>query len=207
VDGEFNELLFPRENDKPGFVNPKDVFSLERAFGQSSTFFSLDRIRDIGGLSLNVDMVADTDTWIRISTYQPMGEKKIYFAKETWSCATYHPAQRSSNQAKFMMGRAQMYTDLLFDARVSIPMEEKKRTAKLFVMDAFEYLIERNLPTEKVEAMFKQITGNSIPLKKKLKQGFFRIDTIRKLFKGNIPPDGTDYVLSLPRGKNYCWFK
>jgi len=207
VDGEFKELLIPDENAEAGFIDPKDIFSLRRTFGQSSTFFSMKRIRDIGGLSLNVDMVADTDTWIRISTYEPMGEKKIYFAKETWSCATYHPAQRSNDQAKFMMGRAQMFTDLLFDARSAIPTEEKKRFALLFVTDAFEYLIERNLPTEKVEVMFKQITGNSIPLKKKLKQEVFRIGGLRKLVKGEIKADGTDYFLSLPRGKNYSWFK
>lgn len=206
VDDQFNELLVQEEKYEEGFIDPMDIYKLKRTFGQSSTFFSLKRIREIGLLSLSVDMVADTDTWIRLAVYDPIGEKRIYYGSQTWSCATFHPQQRSSDQSKFMTGRAQMFTDLVFNQRVSIDISEKKRVAVVFIADAFEYLISRKMDTGKLEEMYKKVTGQSLPVRKKLKQGLFRIGGIRSLIKGPIEKDGTDYFLNFPRGKNYKWF-
>lgn len=206
VDDKFNELLIPETQHGEGFIDPFDLYTLRRTFGQSSTFFSLKRILDIGLLSLNVDMVADTDTWIRMAGYDPIGEKKIYYAPGTWSCATFHHEQRSADQSKFMIGRAQMYTDLYFDRRLAFPDAEKKRTALLFVTDAYEYLIQRKMPTEKVEGMYQKITGTSMPLKKIVKKNLFRVGAMRNLVHGKVVQDGTAYYLTFPRGKNYKWF-
>jgi len=207
VDEQFRELLMQgHEKLQIGFIKPFDVYSLRSTFGQSSTFFSVDRIREIGMLSLNVDMVADTDTWIRIANYHPAGDDRIYFADETWSCATFHNEQRSVNQSKFMIGRALMYTDLYFNSRLTVAEEEKKKIALLFVKDAFEYLIERNQPTNEVEEMYRRITGEAISIKKKIKKNIFQLPGMRNLIKGEIQKDGTSLMLSLPRGENAKWF-
>ncbi len=207
VDEQFKELLVDEENYQEGFIEPLEIYTLKRTFGQSSTFFSVERIREIGFLNLNVDMVADTDTWIRLSAYAPTGERKIYYASNTWSCATFHYEQRSAEQSKFMTGRAQMYTDMVFDSRISVNDAEKKRIACIFIVDAFEYLINRKLPTLKVEEMYKRVTGNTLALKKILKKQLFRIGSVRSLINGPVKEDGTAYFLSFPRGQDCKWFE
>lgn len=206
IDEQFLELLIPAESYPEGFISPSDVFTLKRTFGQSSTFFSIDRVREIGLLSLNVDMVADTDTWVRMANFRPRSERKIYYVPENWSCATFHNEQRSMDQTKFMTGRAQMFTDIFFDKNIDVDDAERKKVALVFVVDAFEYLIERKLPTEKVEAMYQKITGEPMPLKKKIKRNIFQIPGFRKLINGAVQPDGTLYVLTFPRGENARWF-
>ena len=184
-----------------------DIFKLRRTFGQSSTFFSLKRVKEIDLLKVNVDMVADTDTWIRMANYEPTGNDKIYFSSATWSCVTFHYAQRSADQAKFMAGRAQMYTDFVFDSRMAIQWEEKKRIALVFVLDAFDYLIRRNLPTGRIEEMHKKITGANLSLRKIVKKNVFRLEPFRKLANKKIKEDGTAFYLSFPRGENVKWFE
>jgi glycosyltransferase involved in cell wall biosynthesis len=206
VDEHLDELVSTEKIQEEGFIKPYDLFTLRKIFGQSSTFFSMDRIRDIGYLRLDVDMVADTDTWIRMGTYRPTSDNKVYYAGETWGCATFHNEQRSTDQSKFMVGRARMFTNFLFDDRVDIPMDEKKRAAQLFISDAYEYLIRRQLPSAQIEEMYKKVTGESIPLRKKIKRRLYRNTHLRQWLKGTVEKDGTEYFLSLPRGRNYKWF-
>ena len=208
IDSNLFEVLCPPpvQKEETGFLDRKNVFSLKNHFPQGSTFFSLKRAFQVNKLNLNVDMVADTDFWIRITNYSPASENAILRVDKIWSCAILHEEQRSVDQCKFSLGRARMFRYMLDDPKMELPYEKKLSVFKANLIDAFDYHYYQNKDNSVLVKMWKEVFKEDISWKWKVKSVLIKIPFFRKWYFRNIIERSTLFLLSYPRGKSTKWF-
>lgn len=90
------------------FVINENIYTMHDNFSQSATFFSLERAKIINKLDPTLDMVADTDFWIRLCCSKPITINSVYQTSRIWGAVVLQPEQRSSELYKFYLGRAKM---------------------------------------------------------------------------------------------------
>ena len=147
-----------------------DIFCLKSQFAQGSTFFLRKRAIEINCLNTEVDMVADTDFWIRMATINPILKKEnIWQTDKIWSYSTVHPFQRNSIQAPFYLNRAKMGVLLFLNSNILIEEKAKKKNALRLINDAFEYYCSKGLNCQEIIKLHFQITQNNLQFKRKLK--------------------------------------
>ncbi len=106
VDEDLRHLATQERIEK--YVPVENVFTLRDHFSQGATFFSVKRARDIGGLDPLLDMVADTDFWVRLCCYDSFNINSVYQTSKIWGGVMVQPTQRSADLSKFYLGRARM---------------------------------------------------------------------------------------------------
>lgn len=209
IDKDLKEVLCPppTQAEENGFLDRRNVFSLKNHFPQGSTFFSLARAIHVKKLNMHVDMVADTDFWIRLTNYVPANEKGILRVPKVWSCAIMHEEQRSVDQCKFSLGRTKMYRYMLEDSNIDLPKEEKQKVFRANIVDAFDYYNSQGKDTSELKGIWKEVFGEEISMKWKIKERLIRIPAFRNWLYRNIRERSTLHLLSYPRGKSMKWFE
>lgn len=196
----------PYPDPKPGYVAPLSVFSLQNHFPQSSTFFRMDRARTAGPLRLDVDMVADTDFWIRMAVTRPMHSTGIFRTDKVWSCVLLHPDQRSASQGPFYLGRAKMYRDFIQQDKLEPTSEEKSRCFRANLIDALDYFLSQGIDPAPLAELHRSVTGTSLSLSWRVKSRLFRLPILRKIWYKRLPDRSSLKLLNYPRGERYDWF-
>jgi glycosyltransferase involved in cell wall biosynthesis len=196
----------PYPDPTPGFVDPVSVFYLRNHFPQSSTFFRVDRARTAGPLRLDVDMVADTDFWIRMAVTRPLHTSGIYRCDRTWSCVLLHPEQRSASQGPFYLGRARMYRDFLKQEQLELTAEQKMQAFRSNLIDALDYFLSQSLDPSPLADLYREVTGHPLPLVWQLKSVAFRSSLLRRLWYKGQTDRSSLTLLNYPRGERFDWF-
>ena len=208
IDNKLLEVLCPppAQKEENGFLDRRNVFALKNHFPQGSTFFSLQRALQVDRLNPNVDMVADTDFWIRLTNCTPAEEHAILRVDKIWSCAIMHEEQRSVDQCKFSLGRARMFRYMLDDPKIDLPYPTKLSVFRANLIDAFDYYYFQDKDNTVLVNLWKDVFKEDIPWKWKLKSALIKMPFFRKWYFRNINERNALFLLSYPRGKSTKWF-
>lgn len=144
-----------------GYIRPDLVYQLVKHFSQSATFFSLERARRVGKLDVRVDMVADTDFWIRMACYHPAPLNTVLHTTQTWGCVMVQPNQRSADFSKFYKGRAKMFMKFIEDDRIRFSPAFKRNVAEGAIKAAINHFTQHQLATEELTTMYKELHGQA----------------------------------------------
>lgn len=207
IDSDDQIIDSPVRKNKDGFISPISVFTLKNHFPQSSTFFKTERARQIGGLHPEVDMVADTDFWIRMSNYSPIGSKSIFKVNGVWSYAIMHPDQRSADTSKFFLARLVMYSEMLNESRLEVPYEQRLQTFHISMVDAFHYLLFKKRDVKDIIQLHKKVYHKDIPISWSLKSLLFKLPLFHQLYFSNFKDHDSGVKLDLPRAGTALWFR
>ena len=157
VDEELNCLNVDERVDK--YVNFEKIYSLNDHFSQGATFFLLERAKAIGGLDVEVDMVADTDFWIRMTSYEPLLINSIYQTSKIFGGVVVQKEQRSADLSKFYLGRATMACRHLNNNRILLNENFKKLQANKLIMIGLFHYIGLNKDITPFKNLYKEING------------------------------------------------
>src|SRR5690606_9596607 len=86
----------------------ENIYTLKDHFSQGATFFDIKRAFLIGKLDPTVDMVADTDFWIRLTASNPVHTNSVLLTSKIWGGVTVQAEQRSADLSQFYLGRSKM---------------------------------------------------------------------------------------------------
>jgi glycosyltransferase involved in cell wall biosynthesis len=137
VDVDLNLLATQEKVDK--YVPLENIYILKDHFSQGATFFELNRSIYIGKLDPKVDMVADTDFWVRLATYKPVSINTILLSSQIWGGVTVQAEQRSSNLSQFYLGRAKMAYNHFLDDNIQLSSTFKKAHANNLILKGISH--------------------------------------------------------------------
>ncbi|QWV95069.1 glycosyltransferase [Geomonas oryzisoli] len=201
ADADFRQVLAPFDPQQNGFIRPETVFTLTNHFAQGATFFSVARALLVGGLDAEVDMVADTDFWVRLSNYHPAVVNSVYRTSQTWACVTIHEEQRSTKLHRFYLGRAKMALRHLRDDRIRLDHGFKERNAMNLIATAYDYYRLIGEDTAPVEEL-RQSLGASSPCEPLWRRVASRLGRGRRIAEDSSMHSLTTHAL----GHNLKWF-
>ncbi|MFM2208288.1 MAG: hypothetical protein RL213_2263 [Bacteroidota bacterium] len=185
----------------------RDIYRLAVTFPQGSTFFSTERARQIGGLNGKVDMVADTDFWIRMCACKPSLEGKVLRFQEVWSYAIMHSEQRSTEATRFQIARAAMFRSFLRDEKMEIDPGLRKSVFYAVLVDAFHGYLQKGLPTGDIRELYLDVFQKELPYLWRLKEWLMRYGPIRRLYFRNSQQEETAVYLRGGRMDDVRWFR
>lgn len=199
VDTDFRQVMAPFTPQEDGFIRPESIFTLKNHFAQGATFFSRDRAQHVKGLCAEVDMVADTDFWVRMSNYHPVSTNSVFRTSQVWSCVTIHQNQRSTNYHRFYLGRAMMAVAHCKDDNILLDRDYKFQNAVRLINTAYEYFCSIGEDASAIRALYKDFTGEAMAVGAFWKR--FR-DKIPLL--GRLKKDCLDDNSSMNKLVTYC---
>jgi len=162
VNEELKCIDIQEKTDK--YVPIENIFTTKDYFAQGSTFFSIERARAIGKLNPEVDIVADTDFWIRMVCYTPTKLNDVYQSSRIWGVVVVQEEQRSADFSKFYLGRAKMATLYLSDSNLDFQINYKKTVANNFILSGINHYIAFGKGISEFEHLYKIV--NNKPLEK-----------------------------------------
>ncbi len=207
VDSDYRFLETPEISRDSGFIDPVDAFLLKDHFAQGSTFFKIARIQEIGGLHADVDMVADTDLWVRLANWNPVTSQALLRVEGIWSHLIMHPEQRTADQSRFHLGRSKMYIRYFREQQMNVPHDIKSIAVTGHLIDTFHYLLFKKKSTEPAENLFQEHFGYGIPLRWKIKKMLCRISWLHSFYFRNFKDYDSGAILGNARGANSLWFE
>lgn len=163
---QFRQVLTPYHPQDNGFIRPNTVFTLNNTFSQGAMFFSRTRALEVNGLDSSVDMVADTDFWVRMANYRPVALNKIFRTSRVWACVTIHENQRSNHYNRFYLGRAKMAINHFKDSNIDLDDRFKFQHALNMLNTAFDFYGSLGIKTNDIETLYQNFTGETMALKK-----------------------------------------
>lgn len=199
VDTGFRQVMAPFTPQENGFIRPESIFTLKNHFAQGATFFSRDRAQHVNGLRAEVDMVADTDLWVRLSNYHPVSTNSVFRTSQVWSCVTIHQNQRSTNYHRFYLGRARMAVAHYNDDNIRLDRNYKFKNAINLINIAYEYYCSIGEDASAIRTLYKDLTGETMAAAiswEKLKD---KIPFLRRLKEENL-----DHNSSMNKLVTYC---
>jgi glycosyltransferase involved in cell wall biosynthesis len=153
------EHLDIQKNDY-SFVSPEKIY-MGHFFNQSATFFSMQRAIEINKLDINVDMVADTDFWIRLSCENPIAfVNKFLQTTSIWGGVVVQPLQRSAELSKFYKGRAQMAYKHYMNDRIPFAKEFKKHKVNKFIYEGISYFKYFNINYNTFTELYEKVNNH-----------------------------------------------
>jgi glycosyltransferase involved in cell wall biosynthesis len=165
VNEDLNLLATQERVEK--YVPIENVYSLKDHFSQGATFFSLQRAKAINYLDSNVDMVADTDFWIRMACFEPIKINTIFQTSKIWGVVTVQPDQRSADLSKFYYGRAQMACYHVKNKKLNLSISFKQRQANHLLKDGINHYKALGKDIIEFAILFKDLNNIEYFLKKK----------------------------------------
>lgn len=168
-----------------GFLQAETIFTLKDHFSQSATFFSYDRAKHVGGLEPALDIVADTDFWIRMTNYYPVKQNVIYRTSQVWGCVTIHPAQRTSTLSEFVRGRAIMAIKHLKDENFDLGQQIKFEQAVSLVEYGMRYFEYFNLDYSLFDRFYLELFSTPFPVRRRIKRYIRLFPFLKKYFYRN----------------------
>jgi len=150
----------------PKFVSPENIYTLKDHFSQGATFFSLQRAKAIGKLNPIVDMVADTDFWIRMACSNPIGTNSIFQTSKIWGGVTVQQEQRSADLSKFYLGRAEMAYHHFQDKLIPFSLSYKKKHANNLIIFGIEHYKALNKDVAPFLDLYKELNNTNFKFPK-----------------------------------------
>lgn len=207
VDENLEQVSIAQNKQDTGFIMAETVFTMNNHFAQSATFFSRERAKLVGKLDQEVDIVADTDFWIKLATYKPICINKIYRSTQIWGCVLIQPSQRSNNLIQFSLGRAKMSMKHFNNPNIDLDIEFKRKCAENNILSSIESYVACNTDPSEPIALYKKFTGKRIKIKKMLKYFLAQIGFLRKHFyKDTYSNSISDLVQDDSPKYNMKWF-
>jgi glycosyltransferase involved in cell wall biosynthesis len=161
------------------YVPVENIFTTKDHFSQGATFFSIRRALAIGKLNINVDMVADTDFWIRMACSEPIYINSILQTSKIYVGVVIQKEQRSSDYSKFCLGRAQIAVNFLYNETIPFDIKYKKNNANNFIKAGICHYkgIEKDILPFRM--LYRQVNGidysETLSHKEKNIKGFIKI--------------------------------
>lgn len=206
VDNNYQFIETAVTKRKSGTIDPIDTFLLNDHFAQGSTFFRIARVMEIGGLHLEVDMVADTDLWVRLANWYPVPENALHRVDDVWSHLIMHPEQRTADQTRFHIGRSKMYIRYSREDKMSVPTALKERAVSGHLTDTFHYFLYKKKSTVAAEQLYREHYGHSIPFRWQLKKVLMKSSWFHSYYFRGFKDYDSEALLENKRGKNALWF-
>jgi len=207
VDEDLNHLSTSER--VTGYTQPEFVYDLKNSFSQSATFFLLEKALEIGMLDTKVDMVADTDFWIRLCCYDKPRPNSIYQTSKIWGGVLIQANQRSADFSKFVLGRAKMFLQFVGDNRIKYAIPFKSSVALNFIHYGIKHFEANNLNPTPFYSLYKELTGNVYSMPKISFEKLNRL--LRSERKALRFPNSIQDVYFNKSSKstfyNYGWFK
>lgn len=189
VDVDLKHLKTSSRTD--GFVQPENIFTLKSHFSQGATFFKLERAKAIGKVDASVDMVADTDFWIRMCCYEPVQINAVYQTSKIWACVLIQPEQRSADYSKFYTGRAKMAVNHLNNKHIEFNETMKRQQAGQVIKNGINHFLANNLDPAMFYQLYRELYQKDYNVEK---PGSSSIKSLIKRILGRVEPSG--YVAS-----------
>jgi glycosyltransferase involved in cell wall biosynthesis len=207
VDPQFRQLMVPFDPQENGFIRPDSVYRLRNHFSQGGMFFSRERARQVNGLDSSVDMVADTDFWVRMANYQPVVPNRIFRTSHVWACVTVHEGQRSGQYHRFYVGRAKMALKHLKDHNIPLDDRFKYDHAVTLVEAAYDHCRSNGISTQEVEHLFMELTGKPMVAKKRSLRAMVRFPMFGSASASSNSNDTSmTFIKIYPAGYHLKWF-
>ena len=208
VDSRCMQILAPYNPQENGFLRPDTVYTLRNHFSQGAMFFSKERAIHVNGFDETVDMVADTDFWVRMANYRPVSLNKIFRTTHVWGCVTIHENQRSNHYSHFFLGRAKMAAKHLKDSRIALEEKLKHDHALNLIQAAYYHFHSIGAATEEIQELFRDVTGKAMRLKKESSGILAKFPLFRKTRpkNGKAIETSLDYLEIYPTGADLKWF-
>jgi glycosyltransferase involved in cell wall biosynthesis len=169
------------QKNKPSFISPEQIY-MGHYFNQSATFFSIQCAIDINKLDVDVDMVADTDFWIRLSCQSPKAlVNRFLQVSNIWGGVVVQPNQRSAELSKFYKGRVLMAYKHYTNDAIPFAKEFKKNIVNNRIYQGISYFKEYNLDYDFFTDLYKDINS-----KKFQKNKFIFKEFIQNFIKKRI---------------------
>lgn len=212
IDDNFNHLK--TGDKKESIVHAESVYTLKDNFSQGATFFLLDRAKEIGKLDPTVDMVADTDFWIRYCCYYPIHINSIYQTARIWCCVLIQPNQRSAVFSNFYLGRVKMSIKHLSDSNIKYTDEFKRKQADQLIESAFSHFNLYNIDLSPLKKVYEKFYNKTYLKPTPIRHSPLKTWVKRKLgIKINDPsfytPNSISEIYTSNNNKtgyNYKWF-
>lgn len=144
------------------YIPVENIFTTRDHFEQGATFFSIKRALSVGKLNPEVDMVADTDFWIRMACYTPVRTNAVYQCSKIWGAVVVQEEQRSSDYSKFYLGRAKMATIYISDNRIEFQENYKKKNANNFIVTGIQHYLALSKNISDFEELYKKVNNKHI---------------------------------------------
>jgi len=207
VDSRCRQLLVPHNQQANGFLQPETVYTLCNHFSQGGMFFSRERARHVGGLDGGVDMVADTDFWVRMAHYPPVHPNMIYRTSQVWACVTVHEGQRSGHLHRFFLGRARMAVKHLRDENIPLDKKFKYKHAVELVNAACEHYRSVGRVTTEVKELYRELTGKNLPKRSRTRDLMTRLSILAGGGRKDKHLESSLEFLGNSVGHNMKWFQ
>ena len=163
-------------------INPDEVYNFKESFSQPSTFFRADRAKEIGLLDMDLDMVADTDLWIRYLLFKPKIVKNAIRTNKTLSIVTEHDEQRTMKPHLFYHGRAKMAVKYVNNNKLGINKDYKIKNALNQINQAIEYYAFKRLSNIENIKLYENFTKKSFPIIRRIKYALSFIPFFKNIF-------------------------
>ncbi len=150
-------------------INPDNVYNFKESFSQPSTFFRIDRVKQIGKLDTELDMVADTDLWIRYMLYKPKIIKNAIRTNKALSIVTEHDEQRTMKPHLFYYGRAKMAAKHYYNNNIELTDDLKYKHAISLINNSIDYYYYKRINNKPNIELYTTFMNTKFPLKKRIK--------------------------------------
>jgi glycosyltransferase involved in cell wall biosynthesis len=159
VDEKLEHLSTQERTDK--YVPVENIYTTRDHFSQGATFFSLKRAKYIDQLDPNVDMVADTDFWVRLACYDPIIINSVFQTSQIWGCVMVQPQQRSMDLSKFYLGRSQMACGHVDNERILFDRSFKMNHANAVISVGVEHYCGIGKDPFEFYALYEHMNGKT----------------------------------------------
>lgn len=163
------------------YVPLENIFTHRDHFNQSASFFSIYRAKQIGKLDLNVDVVADTDFWVRLTCSSPTVINSVYQTSKIWGTVLVHENQRSNDFAQFYVGRAKMAVSHFKNQKLQFNSQFKFDHANNIILTGIEYFKELKRDLGELYFLYKELNDKEYILKVSFKR--IIISKIKKMIR------------------------
>jgi glycosyltransferase involved in cell wall biosynthesis len=139
-----------------GYLPAESIFTLQNHFMQGSTFFKVKRAREIGYLDSTIDIVADTDFFVRMSCYEPIAINALYQTTKIWNAVVVQDSQRSSDLSKFAIERVIMSWKHLNDNRIKYDHKFKSNSLNNHLISVIKFCKYHRIKYDKLNPIIKE---------------------------------------------------
>ena len=183
------ELLITREKSEK-YIPFENVYMLKDHFSQGATFFSSKRAMQIGMLDKSVDMVADTDFWVRLACTHPYKVNSILQTSRVWNCVIVQPNQRSTDLSKFFFGRAIMAANHIKNDELQLDKNFKLNHANSLIKQGISHFNGIDMNTSKFYDLYEKINNKKLEKLKPQKRSKRSLrDLAKTIFRKKQPEE------------------
>lgn len=207
VDAELRELPIPQAVQEDGFLLPETIFVCGNYLEQGSTFFSVKRAIEIGGLDPELDMCADADFFIKMAVCKPVSINAVYRVPFIWGAVMYHDTRRSNNVSRFFLAEARMRIKLWRSQEADLHPRFKHSMASRGLDAALRHFNAVGEDIAPLVELYRELHGAGLPPKQIVKSMLCKSAAFRWYrYRGRVRNSSQDQLGEYPPGYGIRWF-